>query len=37
MKGRARRQSFDEALRSAENQLEVLGAPAGTWAAGLPG
>lgn len=37
MKGRARRQRFDEALRSTEKQLEMLGAPAGTRAAGLPG
>lgn len=30
MRGRPWRQRFDEALRSAENQLAVQGAPAGT-------
>lgn len=35
MRGRPWRQCFDEALRSAENQPEVQGAPAVTWAVGF--
>lgn len=35
MRGRPWRQRFDEALRSAENQLEVQGAPAVTRAVGF--
>lgn len=35
MRGRPRRQPFDEALRSTENLLEVQGAPAATWGVGL--
>lgn len=35
MRERPRRQCFDEALRSAENQLELQGAPVGTQGVGF--